>query len=348
MTMLTNDSNSKWSSYDEFLVIAVKYQLSSDHITALSSVIYAILIRDGYFPLLVKIKRTIIQGKPNTGKTRMFIALMKFFKFPIFFFVGSRVNDFSGYHPSDTPIIVWDDVFGTGKRGLKGSKAAQTWSKGALLRLLAHEPINIDVKYSTPVQVTPAQCFVITNDEFLFQLNPTEANLKARMKLICLPPHSQALWANMSSEDMEFVIMYTLSKLLIDLGDAESKRSIDYGFHYVVKRLPPMAHLNDPHSPDLYAALPYNKDLHSSDADARNSGAMHPSIAVDYIYPKDVDKLKELEEKYSSDPYSVQATLQRFQGWHSPLGDNEKKHVLTKLEQDLIYKEKKSKDESDT
>jgi hypothetical protein len=71
-------------------------------------------------------KGTIIQGSPNTGKTRIFIALMRFFKFPVFFFVGARVNDFTGYHPTDKPIIVFDDIFGTGKKRSKGAKASQT------------------------------------------------------------------------------------------------------------------------------------------------------------------------------------------------------------------------------
>jgi hypothetical protein len=105
----------------------LKYQLDSEHIVILASAIYAILIRDGYYPLLVKMKGTIIQGRPNTGKTRMFTALIKFFKSPIFFFVGARVNDFTGYHPSDKPIIVFDDVFGTGKQATsKGPKAIQS------------------------------------------------------------------------------------------------------------------------------------------------------------------------------------------------------------------------------
>ena len=51
----------------------------------------------------------------------------------------------------------------------------------------------MDVKYKTPVEVYPTQCFVITNDKFLFQLHEVEANLKARIKLVCLPDNSRAL-----------------------------------------------------------------------------------------------------------------------------------------------------------
>ena len=346
MNKLVESTDGKWTNYDQFLVIAVKYQLTSDHMTIFSSVLYAILIRDGYFPLLVKIKGTIIQGSPNTGKTRIFIALMRFFKFPVFFFVGARVNDFTGYHPTDKPIIVFDDIFGTGKKKSKGAKASQTWSKGVLLRLLAHEPIKLDVKYGVPVQVSPTQCFVVTNDEFLFQLSPVEANLKARIKLVCLPEHSQSLWADITSRDIEYLVIYTLNKLLIELGDTESKNNIDYGFNYVVKSLPPVAHLDNPHSPDLYKALPYNKDLHSSSVNNRNSSAMDPSLTVDYIYPKNATKLKALEEKYSSDPYLVQKALDHFQGWDIPLNANEKKQVLEKLEHNLINKENE-KNESD-
>lgn len=348
MNKLIDSPDGKWTNYDEFLVIAVKYQLTSDHIIIFSSVLYAILIRDGYFPLLVKIKGTIIAGKPNTGKTRIFMALMRFFNFPVFFFVGARVNDFSGYNPSDKPIIVFDDIFGTGQKRSKGAKASQTWSKGVLLRLLAHEPIKMDVKYGVPVQVAPVQCFVVTNDKFLFQLSPVEANLKARIKLVCLPEYSQCLWADITSRDIEYLVIYTLNKLLIELGDVESKNSIDYGFHYVVKSQPPIAHLDSPNSPNLYEALLYNKDLHSSDKSNRNSSVTDPRLTVDFIHPKNPIELKALEEKYSKDPYSVQIVLDRFQDWKIPLNPNEEKQVLEKLEKDLINKETENKNKSDT
>jgi hypothetical protein len=122
------------------------------------------------------------------------------------------------------------------------------------------------------------------------------------------------LWADITSRDIEYLVIYTLNKLLIELGDTESKNNIDYGFNYVVKSLPPVAHLDNPHSPDLYKALPYNKDLHSSSVNNRNSSVMDPSLTVDYIYPKSATKLKALEEKYSSDPYLVQKALDHFQG----------------------------------
>ena len=84
MDLLKKEPSGIWDNPDVYLDLILKYQLDSDHIVMLASAIYAILIRDGYYPLLVKIKGTIIQGRPNTGKTRIFTALIKFFKSPIF------------------------------------------------------------------------------------------------------------------------------------------------------------------------------------------------------------------------------------------------------------------------
>ena len=332
MNLLEIEPSGVWDNPDVYLDLMLKYQLDSDHIVMLVSALYALLIRDGYYPLLVKIKGTIIQGRPNTGKTRIFTALIKFFKCPVFFFVGARVNDFTGYHPSDKPIIVFDDVFGTGKQATsKGLKSMQSWSKSTLLRLLAHEPLKIDVKYKTPVEVYPTQCFVITNDKFLFQLHEVESNLKARIKLVCLPDSSRALWAEISEEDLKYLIIFVLTDLKAELEFESLKAFVDYGFNYVVKRLTPWEHVKRPNSTELYEALPYHEGINLENTDQKGSD-IHKS---DFHFPKNPQKTLELEENYYSDPYKVQTALRQFEDALYRLREEEKEKAVAKLKQDF-------------
>ena len=91
---------------EDFLAILREHKVTSDHIAALSHVLYGMLLREGHYPLLTKRKRLILRGEPNSGKTRMIDALIKFFHPSVFYPVGSRKNDFRGYSPADKPLII--------------------------------------------------------------------------------------------------------------------------------------------------------------------------------------------------------------------------------------------------
>lgn len=204
--------------FGDFLAILHKYGLNSQHLRAITHTLYGLLLREKYYPLLTKSKRLILVGNPNTGKTRIITSLGEFFDPSIFYHVGTRKDDFSRYNRSDKPLIVWDDVFEV--------KSNRVWSKHALLKLLAHETIKVDVKYGYPVEVKSAYNIILTNDANLFK---NEANLQARLKLISLPADSIGEWANITQEEIQILVLTLLSDLILTLNYPRIINDMNYG-----------------------------------------------------------------------------------------------------------------------
>lgn len=92
--------------------ICKDFNLTSSHIHAFAHILFGIILREGYIKRVTKSKSLIIAGTPNSGKTSMVTALSRFFGTSIFYTVGARKDDFSGFNSSNSPLIVWDDMFG--------------------------------------------------------------------------------------------------------------------------------------------------------------------------------------------------------------------------------------------
>jgi len=100
----------------------------------------------------------------------------------IFYELGSRKNDFSGYLPNESPLIVLDDVFGNSPSAPKRVK--ELIRKHTLLKILAGEAILVDRKYNTTVELKTVFRVILTNDRKLFQVDAYDRNLQIRTKII--------------------------------------------------------------------------------------------------------------------------------------------------------------------
>lgn len=73
---------------------------------AISHTVFGLLMREDYAPRKTKSKSLIIAGAPNTGKTSILKALGKFLDPCIFYTVGNRKDDFTGFNIPDKPLII--------------------------------------------------------------------------------------------------------------------------------------------------------------------------------------------------------------------------------------------------
>ena len=101
------------------------------------------------------------------------------------------------------------------------------------MKVLAHEPIKVDVKYGAPVDVVSDYNVVLTNDFTLMQVDPTDSNLKARIKLIYLP-RVMAKWCDITEREMEVLLLTVLWNLLRGMDYKRYSDFIHYGYCDVV------------------------------------------------------------------------------------------------------------------
>lgn len=162
-------------STEEWLDLIHKWNITSHHLYFLNRLLYFIGIKEGYFDQVVKSKNLLVIGRPNVGKTSLLFKLQEVFLNPdLFFFVGSRKNDFSYFPVGQRPIIVFDDVL---------SYPELNWDEGILLKVLAHEPFVVDVKYGQPVAIKPTNSIIITNTFGMFS-DPKHSALLNRVVII--------------------------------------------------------------------------------------------------------------------------------------------------------------------
>ena len=213
------------------LEIVEKYNISSNHLRCLSHVIYGLILREGLYPYQTKSKNLIIIGSPNRGKTSIITILQKIINPNIFYFVGARKNDFRGYNSWETPLLVWDDVFGP---RTNRSQIRQSWSKHLLLKVLGLEKIKVDVKYKPTIIVYPSYNIIITNRATLFQ-SKEDLNIIARLKTIGLNERRTANWNLIKENEFKTLISIVIIDLLISIDNENFNNFINYGeIHNVV------------------------------------------------------------------------------------------------------------------
>ena len=224
-------------STDRFVLVCKKYDISPYHFIAFTHVIHGLLLREDNAPLRPKTQRLVIRGESNTGKTTILNAFRRFFHPTIFYEIGSRKNDFSGFNLPDKPLIVWDDCFGTSP-GVSRKKLG--WNKQVLLKLFGLEALKIDAKYDMPIIVKTNYNVILTNDPFIIQTQTCDENLKARLKLVDLPDDIKANWFDLGKEDNKDEIealVLTALEILDDIHKSNDQLKILHyggGRHVVV------------------------------------------------------------------------------------------------------------------
>ena len=137
---------------EEFFEITTKYNLRSDHIATLRHVVHALGNREEVFGQeeldKLKTKSVTVYGQPHTGKTSLFRTVEKHLGGDIFYFVGTRANDFQGYEPNNRSIVIIDDRFNIAYMDVK---AVCKWFKDILLKLYAGEWVRTDRKYNIAI-----------------------------------------------------------------------------------------------------------------------------------------------------------------------------------------------------
>lgn len=205
-------------SIDEFLLIIEKYDLQWVHLEILYRILFFILIKEGIVDQPVKSKNLVIIGEPNTGKTRLLFKIIEVFNNNrLFYFVGSRINDFSGFQPNLKPIIVFDDVLKT--------NPYLNWDEGLLLKVLGHEPFNVDVKYGIPIQIPPRNCIIITNNVEIFD---GYKNIHARVAKFDIEK-IHANWHRISNDDFKKLVFILLEDLSLSIKIPSLYAFLTYG-----------------------------------------------------------------------------------------------------------------------
>ena len=175
----------------EFKRICKAYGIERIHLQALTHVIYGLLIREGFVKLVMKIRRLIISGSPNTGKTRMFTMLKIHLGDWLFYDMGTRRNDFTGYIPKNKPIILIDDNLGTQGASLAMSSRINIPDfqtiKPTIIKVIRGEEFPGDVKCLEVIIVKAAYAVIISNNPLLFRTYAVDQNLAARGRLIHFP-----------------------------------------------------------------------------------------------------------------------------------------------------------------
>jgi len=128
-------------------------KLPSVQLSALSHFLFFLKVRAGELDMPTKAKNILVHGPPNVGKTSLLTRLRKILGRDLFYFVGARPDDFSGYHRGKRPLLVFDDLF----------RGPSKWGIHGLLKIFGNEKVRIDVKYGTPVVVDPCGRFILTN-----------------------------------------------------------------------------------------------------------------------------------------------------------------------------------------
>lgn len=233
---------------DTYLKIAwktlSKYRLRHVHLSVLHRILHAILIREGLFPLVTKKTNLILIGRPNAGKTSLIYKFISVIGKDLFYFVGNRPNDFSGYIIGEKPIIVWDDIFSLKKNSIDQTTTVLSgWHISNLLKIWGHEETSVDVKYKIPQTIPASRNIIISNYRELFN-QPQFNNLRARLKIITIDPDiAQPSSATFKNKD-EFdniqenfnKIHYTKESIKIKISFLESyKNSIPTIYKIVSK-----------------------------------------------------------------------------------------------------------------
>ena len=205
------------SIYDFFSIVR-QYNLQWVHLRVLTRILFFILIKEGVIDQPVKSKNLFIVGDPNTGKTSLLYKIIEVFNnYTIFHFVGTRVNDFSGFQPALKPIIVFDDAL---KRF-----PYFNWRENLLLKVLGHEPVSVDVKYGFLVEIPPRNCIIISNDGKLFE---NYWNLEARV-IYCDFGDQHANWSKIRNDDFKKLVFILLEDLFDSLKNPTLFNEIKYG-----------------------------------------------------------------------------------------------------------------------
>ena len=205
-------------SREIYLQLVKKHSVRDGHQNALTLILFFIYLKEGGAKIAIKAKNLILRGHPNSGKSRLIAKFIKLYGSKLFHFVGERSNDFTGYRRALSPILVWDDAL---------FYPRINWRIGVLLKLFAHEPHLVDVKYRIPIWIVPTSHIILTNYD-LFYL-PEHSNLLSRVHKITLGPKDNCSWSEISDKDFELILGFLLNDLIFNLEDKAYADLINYG-----------------------------------------------------------------------------------------------------------------------
>lgn len=209
------------SSEAEFNFLCKKYNITRPHKIALILILYFLCLKEGFKGIVSKPKyrNLYLAGPPNTGKTSLLILLAKVFGKALFYNVGNRSGDFTGFCASISPIIVYDDIL---------SYPDLNWELSILLKLWGHEETLVDVKYGKPILVPPSRAIILSNIENLFY-EPEHMNLRSRVHRIILKKSDICQWSEISDSELYIILRFILKDLIISLKDKDFSNNINYG-----------------------------------------------------------------------------------------------------------------------
>ena len=109
----------------------------------------------------------------------------------LFYDMGTRRNDFTGYIPKNKPIILIDDNLGTQGASLAMSSRINIPDfqtiKPTIIKVIRGEEFPGDVKCLEVIIVKAAYAVIISNNPLLFRTYAVDQNLAARGRLIHFP-----------------------------------------------------------------------------------------------------------------------------------------------------------------
>ena len=99
------------STKKEFLSLVKKYRLSGTHIKVLILILHFLCLKENFKGInpKAKYKNLYLGGPPSCGKTSLLSLFSKTYGDSLFYQVGDRGRDFTGYYSSLNPIIIFDD-----------------------------------------------------------------------------------------------------------------------------------------------------------------------------------------------------------------------------------------------
>lgn len=199
-----------------------KHNIKQDHLEMLQYILFFLIVKEGVLPHILKSKNLIVVSYPNTGKTSLITKLNTCLKRnEIFFFLGRRKNDFTGYSPQQNPILVFDDILEYPKLN---------WDTGTLLKVLGHEEFKVDIKYGLPINVVPSNRVIFTNNWIMFS-DKKHSNLEQRVKTLKLT--ESVNWLEIPDDDFMNLCQYLIIEFLETYNRREeAKKKLLYGIEY--------------------------------------------------------------------------------------------------------------------
>jgi len=185
------------------IALLSKYHITSRHLEALTRILYFLLVRQGYFDLVVKSKGLCLCGPPRVGKRRLITKLKTVFGSEAFYSVCmAREQDYRGYLRAHRPVLCFDDNL---KRPMTNLQV--------LLNIFSHERgQRVDRKYGLTLLLNPTHSIVITNDAFLVR---SPKSLKNRFVLVKLP-HTPVNWYIMEDHEFKSLCIRIINSIILD------------------------------------------------------------------------------------------------------------------------------------